>query len=950
MFKVSKTVSRHPYRKWILLYGYFLFWAVPRLMAAPQRQVDLFEKKIRPIFASRCVPCHTSEQKMAGLDLMSAAGFHKGADTGALLDLDNLDNSRLLKAISYQEPIKMPPGGRLGDQEISEIREWLRLGAPWPEESNTANKSDQPGKRSYPRAGKDFWSFQPIRKVTPPEVKDRAWVRNDIDRFILSKLEEKGLKPSRPADKLTLIRRATLDLTGLTPTETEIHDFLNDQSSDAFAKLVERLLASPRYGERWGRHWLDIARYADSTGTDEDYRYPYAWRYRDYVIESFNRDIPYDRFIREQVAGDLLPAEDGSPVNMNGIIATGFLALGPKLLAEVDKAKSFYDVVDEQIDVTGKAFLGMTLACARCHDHKFDPISTRDYYSLASIFASTKQFAKLEGTVSKLYFAPLVPKEEADRYDGHQRKIDQKQGEIDRLIEFEGRQYRNRMAPQIAAYMLAARKVYAENIPLEQVVLDAALDREMLTRWIEYLKPNSERRVHLEPWYGADTASLATIAKEYQNAFIATAAERDRAMAEWEKKAEEAESRGEDTPERPKFVQEDRFYTEVSTNAKKDSPRPNGPFALPEKNSETLLSEAGRGKWTLLKTQLEQLKKSLPPEPAFACGVAEGTIIDQPVFIRGNHEAKAEIVPKRLPLVLAGDQQLPITHGSGRLELANWLTQPGNPLPARVMVNRIWQWHFREGIVHTPSNFGMTGEEPTHPELLDYLASQFVACGWSVKAMHRLIMLSSTYQMSSEASPESRRKDPDNLLLSSFRIRRLDIEEIRDSLLWIDGSLDLGMGGTLQKGVGTDVEFSDDRKSFNPEESKRRLVYLPLRRSNLATVLNLFDFGDATTSNEARLPTNVAPQALYMMNSKFVSERMDALANKLLADDSEVRRRIEHAWILLLARRPSTAELEEARQYVAGFPGKSDNSEERRMSWSSLCHSLAASNDFIYVY
>jgi len=923
---------------------------VLRIEAAPQQQVELFEKKIRPIFATKCQPCHAPEQKMAGLDLMSAAGFRRGADSGALVDPANPDNSRLLKVVSYQDRIKMPPTGKLGDEEIADVREWLRMGAPWPDDPTKPARSDQPEKHTYARAGKDFWSFQPLRRVTPPEVKDQAWVQNDIDRFILSKLEKKGLKPSPQADKLTLIRRATLDLTGLTPTESEIENFLNDRSPDAFAQLVERLLASPRYGERWGRHWLDIARYADSTGTDEDYRYPYAWRYRDYVIGAFNRDLPYDRFIREQVAGDLLRAEDGSAVNINGIIATGFLALGPKLIAESDKTKSFYDIVDEQIDVTGKAFLGLTLACARCHDHKFDPISTKDYYSLASIFASTKQFAKLEGIESKLYFAPLVPKEEAERYENYQKKVDRKQGEIERFIENEGRQYRNRFAAQIAASMLAARRVYADGTPLKQVAMDAALDQDMLARWVEYLKPTNERRVHLERWYQAEVASLARIAKDYQDGFIATAADRDRAMAEWEKEVNAAEARDEEPPERPKFVAEDRFYTEVSTNAKEESPRANGPLALPEKDSEKLFTEAARAQLKLLRTQLEQLKKSGPPEPAFACGVAEGKVIDQPVFIRGNHEAKGEIVPKRVPLVLAGDQQPPITHGSGRLELANWLTQPGNPLPARVMVNRIWQWHFGEGIVPTPSNFGMTGESPTHPELLDYLASQFIAGGWSVRAMHRLMMLSSTYQMSSEESPEKRQQDPDDLLLSRFRIRRLDVEEIRDSLLWVDGSLDLSMGGTLQKGFGTDVAYSEDRKSFNPDESKRRMVYLPLRRANLATVLNLFDFGDATTSSETRMATNVAPQALYMMNSKFVSERSKALASKLLVGDADDERRFERAWLLVLGRRPSMAELEAAHQYVAGFPAKSDSTEERLLAWSSFCHSLVASNDFIYVY
>ncbi|MGH7488691.1 MAG: DUF1553 domain-containing protein, partial [bacterium] len=371
-----------------------------------------------------------------------------------------------------------------------------------------------------------------------------------------------------------------------------------------------------------------------------------------------------------------------------------------------------------------------------CHDHKFDPISTKDYYALASIFASTKQFAKLEGIESKLYFAPLVSKDIAGRYDAHQKKIERKKGEIQALTESEARRHRDEFAPQLAAYMLAARKVYAESAAPEQVAPDAGLNRDMLDRWVEYLKPTKERRVHLEPWYEADPESLEKVALEFQNDFAATAAARDQVMAEWRQQVEAAWEHGEEPPERPKFVQEKRFYTEVTTNGTEETPRPNGPFALPENEPEKIFSDAARTRFAALKQEQEELKKSGPPEIPFACGVAEGKIIDQPVFLRGNPESKGEIVPKRFPEVLAGEQQPAITHGSGRLELAEWLADPKNPLPARVMANRIWQWHFGEGIVRTPSNFGMAGERPTHPELLDYLAGQFVASGWSVKAMH----------------------------------------------------------------------------------------------------------------------------------------------------------------------------------------------------------------------
>ncbi|MBM3774701.1 MAG: DUF1553 domain-containing protein [Acidobacteria bacterium] len=905
--------------------------ALLRFAAPAQPPEEFFEKRIRPIFAAHCQACHGPGQQLAGLDLSSASGFRRGVDSGPLVDSADLDQSRLLRAVGFRERVKMPPAGKLAGQQIADLREWVRIGAPWP----AGVPGAAPSKTGYPRAGKDFWSFQPLRKVRPPAVRNAAWARDDLDRFILAKLEENGLEPAPPAGRLTLLRRVTLDLTGLPPSETEIREFLAGAAPDPYPAVVERLLASPRYGERWGRHWLDVARYADSTGADEDYRYPYAWRYRDYVIDAFNRDLPYDRFVKEQIAGDLLAAEDGAPVNPRGIIATGFLALGPKLIAEQDKPKMFYDIVDEQIEVAGKAFLGLTLACARCHDHKFDPVSIRDYYSLASIFASTKQLEKIEGTVSKLYFAPLVAPEVAAVYQAHQKKIERQQEEIDELTAAEARLYRDRYAPGLARYMLAARRVYAEGGPP-----DPSLDQPVLERWVEYLRPSSERRIHLEPWYQA--ASPAAVAPEYQRAFLATAAERDRAIAAWKEKADAARALGQDPPERPRFqAGENRFYSDV-TGAK-------GPLALPEKDRQNVFSAAGRERLAALERELERLKNSGPPEPPFACGVAEGKIIEQPVFLRGNPETKGEIVPKALPAVLAGRRQPLIASGSGRLELANWLADPANPLTARVMANRIWQWHFGEGLVRTPSNFGSTGERPTHPELLDHLAARFIAGGWSMKALHRSILLSSAYRMSSQASPEVRERDPENRLWSRFRMRRLSIEELRDSLLAIDGSLDLTMGGTLQKGFGTDKEFSEERKSLNPDSSPRRLVYLPLRRSNLPSLLSLFDFGDASTSTEARSQTNVAPQALYMMNSRFVAGRARSLATWVLAQPGGEARRLERAWAAVQGRFPAAGESEDARRYIAAFPGAS-GPRGRLDAWSSFCRTLIASNDFMYVH
>jgi hypothetical protein len=915
-----------------------------RLAAGQTAGVEFFETKVRPLLVAKCQGCHGVASHVAGLDLSSAEGFGKGADSGVLISGSDPAESRLMRAIGYEGRIKMPPTGRLKTEEIAAIREWIEMGAPWPAEKAKATGADTVKPVANLTEQRKFWSFQPVRRTAPPAVKNRAWTKNPIDAFIFSKLEEKHLQPAPPANKVTLLRRATFDLTGLPPTEAEIQGFLQDNSPDAFARVVDRLLDSPRYGERWGRHWMDVARYADSTGADEDHRYPYAWRYRDYVIESFNRDTPYDRFVREQVAGDLLPADKPGEVNVRGIVATGFLALGPKLIAEQDKVKMFYDLVDEEIDTLSRGFLGLTVACARCHDHKFDPISTKDYYSLASIFASSKQLANVEAHVSELYFAPLIPKDVADRYEAHQAEIKGTQKKIDERLAEEGARYRDALAPRMAEYILAAGRVYRDGQTAEKVAAEEHLDKAILEKWAAYLKPVAERRAHLESWYNAMAGTREQIAAEYQKKFIETATFRQEALANWRREAEAAKAAGNDAPAAPKFpAGDDRFFTEVTSGK-------TAPFALPENDRDSFLSEAPRAQLASLQNKLKQLKESGPPEPPLACALSEGKVTEQHVFVRGNPENRGELVPKRFPLVLASDRQPAITRGSGRKELADWLASAENPLTARVMANRIWQWHFGEGIVRTPSNFGKAGERPTHPELLDYLASTFAERGWSVKSMHRLLMLSNTYQMSSLGSSEALERDADDALLSRFPGRRLEVEEIRDSLLALDGSLDFTMGGALLSGRGTDKEFSDDRMSLNPDQSYRRTVYLPLRRSNLSSVLTLFDFGDATTPGEGRSQTNVAPQALYMMNSEFVARQARSLAGQMLGDSAlNDARRIVRTYLRVLGRPAQESEVQRALEYVRLFPGKPDDQAGRLLAWTSFCRALIASNEFLYV-
>ena len=913
--------------------------------AQTPQQLEFFEAKVRPVLANNCFVCHNAKLQSGGIDLSSAAAY---AQIG----------SRLLAAIAYQGKVKMPPMGKLPGEAVADIGAWIKMGAPWPQAS--AKKSD-----------KTFWSFQPVKDYPVPAVKNQAWVKNPVDNFILAKLEEKGLSPAPPADKLTLLRRATFDLTGLPPAPREIDEFLADHSPDAFARVVDRLLASPRYGERWGRHWLDVARYADSTGADEDIRYPYAWRYRDYVIDAFNRDLPYNQFLREQLAGDLLPSREPGHVNVRGIVATGFLQVGLKLLAEQDKPKMVYDMIDEQIDTTTRAFMGLTVACARCHDHKFDPIPTRDYYSLAGFFASTKSLAKVEGTVSQLYFAPLVPADVYARYEAAQQRVRGKDKEIQAVMAGESLRRTAALTPQLAAYMIAAyqydtRPKSREKLCFEEFARARNLDAAVLERWDDFLKPSDDFRPYLTHWFQATekgSSAVQQAAEAYQKQFAATAAEWGKTLDEWRTKVRAAAAQDMEPPDRPDFDGgKDRFYEAVVITA-------SGPFSIPDvsfrrkrlgdadekSGTNPLFSTAANARIRALEQQRAALQKASPPEPEMADGVTEGPPVQQHVFVRGNVANPGELAPRRFLTVIAGENQVPVTHGSGRLELADWLAGPQHPLTSRVMVNRIWQYHFGQGLVRTPNNFGLLGDKPTHPGLLDYLATRFVEQGWSIKAMHRLLMLSNAYQQSSRITKPQAEADPANLFFSHFDRRRLDVEEIRDGLLAVDGELDLTMGGTLQSGFGTDGENSSDRLSIDPAISRRRTVYLPLRRSNLPTLLNLFDFGDATTPSEGRERTNVAPQALFMMNSRFVSGRAHDLAKELLADSAlDNRRRMETAYLRLFGRRPAADEVDELLAYLSAFQKKAADSRMKTAdpnlsAWQSVCHILISSNEFIYV-
>ncbi|MEM1249032.1 MAG: DUF1549 and DUF1553 domain-containing protein, partial [Acidobacteriota bacterium] len=753
-------------------------------------------------------------------------------------------------------------------------------------------------------------------------------------RFVLARLESQNLMPAPEAPPATLLRRASYDLTGLPPTQEETAAFTSAKQLDA---AVDRLLASPRYGERYGRHWLDVARYADSTGNDEDHRYPWAYRYRDYVIEAFNEDLPYTEFVREQLAGDLLPARDGSPVNRRGIIATGFLALGPKAIAQQDKKRMLHDVWDEQVDVVSRAFMGLTVACARCHDHKFDPIPTKDYYGMLGMFASTRSFKNPDSHVSRVLTVPLVEDEVFARWELEQRRI-RYQRLLQRALTDEAAEAHTAQRLSRVAEMMLAADRRERGAPAAE-----DFDPELVESWAEYLAPGEEVIPHLAAWHEAAPEDRVPIAKSYQERITRTFEQRRELNRNWRRElraASVSEPLLDPPPAPPYMPGRDRFFHEVYVDS-------DGPFGLDSEDRIGLLRGNAAKAWSEAKSELERLEAEALPRPDMACAIAEGETVEQRVLLRGDYNSPGEPAPKVFPTIVAGREQTPVSSGSGRPELANWLAQPDNPLTARVMANRIWSWHFGEGLVRSPNNFGKLGDRPSHPELLDWLASRFVESGWSVKALNRLIMSSATYRMASTANDAAYETDPENRLLSHFPRRRLQVEEIRDGLLALGGNLDLKMGGTLQEGFGTDLENSNDRLSLNPEDYDRRTVYLPLRRSNLPSLLNLFDFGDAVTTQGKRQLTNVAPQALFMMNSEFVHRQAKRLADRLLETDGQPSEIAASLYLATLNRSATADETSELLAYIDRL--QTSHGLAAGEAWASAGRVLLSSNEFIYV-
>ena len=761
----------------------------------PRVEADwqFFESRIRPVLVKHCYECHSADAKVVrgGLQVDHRDAMRSGGDSGPLFEPGNSEGSLLIEALRH-ESFEMPPDGQLPDEVIADFVTWIKRGANDPR-TKVRHGTLRPVDWG---AAAEHWAFKSIAEPVPPEYaeSDREWVKNPIDQFVLRKLRDSGFTPAAPAEKRTLIRRATFDLIGLPPTVAEVQAFLNDQSPDAFAQVIERLLNSPQYGERWGRHWLDLVRYANTNGADENHSLPNAWKYRDWVIRNLNDDLPLDEFIVQQLAGDLLPVPDDEEAAGDLLTATGMLVIGPKMLAEQDKDKMTIDIVDEQIDTVSRTMLGLTVGCARCHDHKFDPISAEDYYALAGIFYSTKTMAH-KGHVSKWMERPLPSREILAKRLPFQSRLDEEQAKLNKLHELKGRD-------------------------------------------------------------------------------------------------------------------------DKSFNAKE------------LKRQQQLVKE---------------LEKELPPYQT-VMAVEEGEPTDLPVHIRGSHLTLGPVVvPRAMPRILAnvhaGQPISPKT--SGRMELAQWIASPENPLTARVMANRIWMWHFGAALVRTPSNFGLQAELPTHPELLDWLAQELIRGGWSLKNMHRLIMASATYQMNSQPVADDEQRDPENRLWRRQNRRRLEAEPIRDSILAVGGELDLATGNETAK-----------------TDSNRRAIYLQINRSGLYEMFSTFDYVEPGT-HIPRRPTTVTPQqSLFMMNNPMVIQQADNLARQLLKECSANsltgnRQLIQGAFDRLYSRLPVESELDRIQEFLEVADSEpstiGDRQECQLHALSALCRTLIAANEFIYV-
>jgi hypothetical protein len=878
-------------------------------LASPARpQAEFFEARIRPVLIANCHSCHAAKAT-SGLRLDSKDGLQRGGSRGTAIQPGNPDGSLLYRAISYRDPaLKMPPTGKLPDAVIADFRKWIENGADDPRTETPG--APQPAAINWDRA-RLHWSFQPCKPAATPKIKNTAWPRSPIDTFVMARLEAANLSPAAPADRRTLLRRVTFDLTGLPPTPEDLEAFLRDPSPTAFDKVVDRLLASPHYGERWARHWLDLVRFAETGGHEFDFYKEEAWRYRDYVIRAFNEDLPYNQFVAEHITGDRMAkrrlSADGK--YWETPVASGFFGLGEERNGATDLEEVRSEMRDSKIDVFSKAFLGLTVACARCHDHKFDPISNADYYALGGIFDSTRTTLasisspevgkQIEEIVARLQAdappptAPqTIPLREGDELFDLNRfsRSGAAFAEMDSGRLDSSRRVSDKLTGIMVSGSFIPTKKYihvrvagTKFNPVREEPSLLAVTIFAPGRYPKGVAGNGDRKMR---W------KTITLHEEINQVCHLEIADRRR-----------------------------DGHIAVDAIVLSSSKEP------PEDKDETLAPLPSAG----------DLEASLPAE-TFGRISYEDIPHNLRIHERGNHLNLGPEVPRRFLRILDGENPAPYSNGSGRTALSEALTRPSNPLLARVMVNRIWKHHFGEGLVRSVDNFGATGERPSHPELLDYLAQEFIRRGWSMKAMHRMMVLSAAYQMDSTESAAAQAKDPQNRLLSHMPVRRLDAESVRDAILAVSGSLDRTVYGPSVRVHVSEFQDGRGKPTSGPlDGAGRRSVYLEVRRNFLTPLLVAFDYPLPTAPAGRRMVSNVPSQALTLMNNEFVAQQAMLWSGRMESSYTDPRARLDAMFLRIFARAPEPAERDRVQTFL------------REGSWSDLAHVLFNAKEFLFL-
>jgi hypothetical protein len=887
--------------------GHWSFLAVLLSIGAPLRitaadsELEFFEKRIRPLLVENCYKCHSaeSEKLKGGLLLDTKEGLARGGESGPVIVPGDPEASSLIKAVQWtNEKLQMPPKKKLSDAEIADLTHWVKIGAPDPR-SNTA---------PAPILAKasEHWAFQPPKRPSPPRVKDSSWPQNEVDFFVLAKLEENNLAPSTRADRRTLLRRASYDLTGLPPTFEEMQAFEKDPSPDAFKRAVDRLLDSPRYGEKWGRHWLDLARFADTKGyvysDREEGQFVHSHVYRDWVIRAFNTDMPYDEFLRQQIAGDSLPGAKDAEGLESPLAATGFLTVGRRFLGVT------HDIIDDRIDTLTKATQALTVSCARCHDHKFDPIPIQDYYSLYGVFS-----ASIERTV-RLEKTPPATKEYAEFKKGY----DEREAKLQETFEKRKAELLAKIRTKTPEYLAAV--LDADKLPTEEhyeIRGPDDLNPTIVRQWQSYLE-QAAKSFHpvWAPWHAFAELPRSDFESRARNAWQKVSLSKglnEAVRAAFEKKlpqsmVEAAAAYGELLASVNK---KDLDKTELSASEKQLHQvlsGPESPVNVPPGSVwdvEWFFHEGPRVEFGKLQSEIDRWIIKAAGAPRYAVMLEDKPGAKNPrVFRRGNPANRGEEIPRQYLEVVLGKDRKPFQKGAGRLEMAEAIATKDNPLTARVFVNRVWAGHFGQGLVRTVNDFGTRSEPPSHPELLDWLANYFVDNGWSMKKLHRLILLSSTYQQKSNDNSNAAAKDPQNRLLARVNPHRLEFEELRDSLLMASGELTTEAGGK-------------PRPLFAGKFVPKRSIYGFVDRQFLPGVYRVFDFPNPDLPSGQRSLTTVPQQALYLMNNAFLVDRAKALAARSETNGSQAPdERARFLYRAAFQREPSTDELQASVGFV----------------------------------